>query len=75
MPNIVGYFRTGIYTDPAACSGCVTSSTENTGYTNGPWDVGAGVRRQIDASLVSPIYGSSSTVTPLSMTTAFLIRY
>ena len=75
MPNIVGYLRTGVYTDPAACSGCVTSSIENTGYNSGTWNVGEGVRRQIDASLISSIYGSSNTVTPTSLSCMFIISY
>lgn len=80
MPNITGTLKTigsgsvglylqnstGVFSNPNdAVSGQLSSMQGGTTCRNA----------NFDASLSSPIYGSSSTVTPLSESCKFYIRY
>lgn len=74
IPNIQGQFtavsdnwtRTGPFTNDGG-----TGQNFNAGTTGWPIDRYYG----FNASRVSSIYGNSNTVTPLSLTTAFYIKF
>lgn len=78
LPNITGYWNNSAWINPDSSSdvgGCIylISGTYNN-YTSG----GGGLnspRRNIDASRSSSIYGSSTTVTPLSESVIMCIKH
>lgn len=75
LPNITGEkFWAGISTNYANSKGALSGKAEATGYT---WiDHGyTAYTLLLDASKSNPIYGSSTTVQPKSMTVKYYICY
>lgn len=80
LPNITGFtqYHCGRSSSGSATwsSGALTLETNNSaidGFNKSTKAYAAGVR--LDASKYNTIYGSSGTVTPLSMKTAFYIKF
>lgn len=75
MPNITGDIK-GVVLWFTAKSGCFNNSPVGSdGYLGTIAMSGNYSRINFNASLASPIYGSSSTVTPISQCTLMLIKY
>lgn len=75
LPNITGEkFWAGVSTNPANSKGALSGKIEVSGYT---WlEHGySGYTLLLDASKSNPIYGSSTTVQPNSMTVKYYICY
>ena len=73
LPNITGHFASAtgkIY----STNGAFTTNGTVKGQLNGSYNGNLG-KGYLDASRSSLIYGNSDTVTPLSQTTNFLIKY
>ena len=73
LPNITGHFASAtgkIYSTDGAFTTDDTVKGQKSGSNNGSLD-----RGYLDASRSSSIYGSSSTVTPLSLSATFVIKY
>ena len=82
LPNITGRinFVADVHSDETTGRNTIVSSsveTKSGKYCAVTSDVGRffAVSKTIDASLSNSIYGSSTTVTPKSYTTVFLIKY
>lgn len=75
LPNIIGDIQTFNYNTPETTSGAFQQTTT---VTNRSTTIGAGAGYQtinFNASRSSSIYGSSETVTPLSLSSIFVIKY
>lgn len=72
MPNITGVVGGGIY---APASGCGYRIDDNVPYESGTYFGRGGGRIGFDASRSSSTYQDNAHVTPLSITTAFVIKY
>ena len=76
MPNVEGSLNTGDTRHPerASVTGCFKregTTTSGSGYS----DATTGYLINFDASRSNPIYGSSETVTPESLSTKFFIKF
>ena len=75
MPNITGRISASVYIATAGSgSGCFSKGKNLSGGAAGN-SGGNKIALTMDASDSNPIYGNSSTVTPLSMSTFYVIRY
>lgn len=72
LPNLTG---NGFLVKATARPTGLLQNTGTRAANNGEGNAGVIDYATFDASRCNSIYGSSSTVTPLSMTTAFLIKY
>ena len=72
-PNIIGTVPSGMFKSASAPSGCFTRETTPQGHFDG----GSYDGRQLDmnASLVSSIYGDVSTVQPASLRGLACIKF
>ena len=68
LPNITGRTDGDGAISPTGCF----QNGGAAGYAGGD---SRGIRVNFDASLSSPVYGKSNTVTPLSQKVIYLIRY
>ena len=77
MPNITGTVNGGqlMRTDQNANASGAFSLITGSGQTRPTGEFSASYGVSLDASKASTTYGSSTTVTPLSLSTKFFIKY
>ena len=75
MPNIIGGIESDIVAYTAKAGGSIIFGWIGTDSAQGSYTYGRWAGWTFDASRSSSIYGSSETVTPESIATAFCIRY
>ena len=74
MPNINGTFI-GLFTSVGDSNWTGAFSADKITYKRAGGEVSTGGHATFDASLSNPVYGNSDTVTPLSLTSKFYIKY
>ena len=74
LPNITGSTRLYSYPAEEVDTGALYRE-DGAGYVDNSIGQGKFYRVNFDASLSNPIYGNSDTVTPLSLSTKFFIKY